>query len=625
MRVKRLAAKAVTAAAFVTAVILCFGQDAAAQYSIPYEYTITGNGAGFTATRFDGNSIASNQPIQDVIDAIKAEAYKPCAIIFGTGMTLDIGDNYITFESDDWGGPVTLRGKLSSTSAFTVISLQKVSVNSWADITNAADGSEYHGAWYGFLVQEEASLTISGGTVSSPVGITTIEMNSAGSLTISGGTVSTTDGIAVNIARDAPVTISGGTVSATTGTAVKVFGSMNPAHSLTISGGTVSATTGIAVSQGPIEALTVISGNALVTSANTGSSEGTITIESGVLSTTGERLVIQGGTVENTANGAGAKTVYNESTGAVTISGGKVLARDGHAVYNASTGAIDLSGNSIVFAYGENVGDVIYGSCMSDIVFPNEEICGPQELSLIIGWNKGAGKTTYTHHDLNVNNDLFVINNPMMSSAPGVTWEVPNRIAYFLNSYTGFIEIEGVTVVTGSGYFTVTFDSQEGSAVDPQAVLAGGKAAEPAEPTLDGYVFGGWFKHKDNECFGFICPQSEKWNFGTDVVTEDITLYARWTSSSSALTSPPAANSYLPTVSVRGRTLNVKLPASLKSSKTADMRIRMIDMRGRTVSNFKISGGINNSFSLTKVPAGRYIIEFRNAGKRISSTPVMIW
>jgi uncharacterized repeat protein (TIGR02543 family) len=314
-------------------------------------------------------------------------------------------------------------------------------------------------------------------------------------------------------------------------------------------------------------------------------------------------------------------------THSLTISGGKVLARDGYAVYNAGTGEVNLTGNGIVFAYGENIGDVIYGSCMSDIVFPTEVICGPQELSLIIGWNKGAGKTTYTHRDSNVNNDLFVIQNPMMSSVPNVRWEVPNRIAYSFNSSnTGFIEIEGVTVVTGSGYHTVTFDSQEGSAVDPQIVLAGGKAAKPAaNPTLEGYVFGGWFKHKDNECFGFVCPSSEEWDFDADVVTKDITLYARWTSSSSVLTSPLRANSSLPKISVRGRTLNVKLPASLQSSKTANMQIRMIDMRGRIVSNFKIAGGIDKSFSLTKIPAGRYIVEFRNAGKRMSSTPVMIW
>ncbi len=73
--------------------------------------------------------------------------------------------------------------------------------------------------------------------------------------------------------------------------------------------------------------------------------------------------------------------------------------------------------------------------------------------------------------------------------------------------------------------FTVTFDSQGGSAVPAQKVKAGGKAAQPNPPARSGYAFGGWFR--DAAC-------SNAWNFDGDTVNADTTLYARWVS-----TAPP--------------------------------------------------------------------------------------
>jgi uncharacterized protein (TIGR02145 family)/uncharacterized repeat protein (TIGR02543 family) len=67
--------------------------------------------------------------------------------------------------------------------------------------------------------------------------------------------------------------------------------------------------------------------------------------------------------------------------------------------------------------------------------------------------------------------------------------------------------------------YKVTFNSQGGSAVDSQVVAHGGSVRSPANPTLDDYIFGGWYKES-------ACANS--WDFGTDVVTSAITLYAKW-------------------------------------------------------------------------------------------------
>ena len=68
--------------------------------------------------------------------------------------------------------------------------------------------------------------------------------------------------------------------------------------------------------------------------------------------------------------------------------------------------------------------------------------------------------------------------------------------------------------------FTVKFDSAGGSAVNAVTVKSGEKIPEPKSPvkaTLEKqYAFKGWYY------------QGKKWDFENDVVTENITLTAKW-------------------------------------------------------------------------------------------------
>ena len=66
----------------------------------------------------------------------------------------------------------------------------------------------------------------------------------------------------------------------------------------------------------------------------------------------------------------------------------------------------------------------------------------------------------------------------------------------------------------------VTFNANgHGTAPEAQTVLNGNKITEPTAPIEDGYTFGGWYK--EAEC-------TNKWNFETEVLNDDITLYAKW-------------------------------------------------------------------------------------------------
>lgn len=69
-----------------------------------------------------------------------------------------------------------------------------------------------------------------------------------------------------------------------------------------------------------------------------------------------------------------------------------------------------------------------------------------------------------------------------------------------------------------SGGVKVSFETGEGSKVDFQTT-ADGKLVKPADPTRDGYTFGGWYTDEVcTQAYDFIAP-----------VTADLTLYAKWT------------------------------------------------------------------------------------------------
>ena len=81
-----------------------------------------------------------------------------------------------------------------------------------------------------------------------------------------------------------------------------------------------------------------------------------------------------------------------------------------------------------------------------------------------------------------------------------------------------WVEVRPVTAPPVEKTFTVTFDSNGGSKVASQTVKEGEKVAKPANPTLSGYTFEGWFVDK---------ALKTAYDFNTPV-TSDITLYASW-------------------------------------------------------------------------------------------------
>ncbi len=67
--------------------------------------------------------------------------------------------------------------------------------------------------------------------------------------------------------------------------------------------------------------------------------------------------------------------------------------------------------------------------------------------------------------------------------------------------------------------YTVSFDSTGGSAVESVTVINGKTLEKPADPSRGSSVFIGWYLDAE---------YSDAFAFGTDIVTSDLTLYARW-------------------------------------------------------------------------------------------------
>lgn len=67
--------------------------------------------------------------------------------------------------------------------------------------------------------------------------------------------------------------------------------------------------------------------------------------------------------------------------------------------------------------------------------------------------------------------------------------------------------------------YTVTFDTNGGTAIDSQTVNHGDTAKKPENPTKADCIFDGWYT--DNETF------ADEWNFD-DPITKDLSLYAKW-------------------------------------------------------------------------------------------------
>jgi uncharacterized repeat protein (TIGR02543 family) len=137
--------------------------------------------------------------------------------------------------------------------------------------------------------------------------------------------------------------------------------------------------------------------------------------------------------------------------------------------------------------------------------------------------------------------------------------------------------------------YTVTFNSQGGSEVSAQTVNYGSLVNEPTSPTRTGYVSGGWYKEA-------ACTNA--WNFVTETVSGNVTLYAKWKSSDADLSELSLSEGSLsPAFSTTTNTYSVSVPnatTSITVTPTAAEPGALITVNGTAV----VSGSTSSAISL---------------------------
>jgi len=286
------------------------------------QYTITGTGgAALSAVRSHASdpSVTGRLPATGtlasaaLISAIGNEIFDvPFGIQFGDGTSeLSIGSYGIAFNEAFGTSVITLTGKLTGYDSSGMISTTgEVSIVSTADITAQSSGRAFNHNGTG-------TVTISGGTVqntgTSPNYGTPVRNNSTGAVIINGGTVQATGSQAVSNAAGS-ITVSG---SAVITSATAINGTITLDNSGT-----------------ETDVRLTITGNAVV--------KNTSATGNAVYNNSTGAVIISGGTVE--AEGASAYAVCNYRTGKVTITDGVIKsAATGYTVYHYNQGTVEIT------------------------------------------------------------------------------------------------------------------------------------------------------------------------------------------------------------------------------------------------------------------------------------------
>ena len=149
--------------------------------------------------------------------------------------------------------------------------------------------------------------------------------------------------------------------------------------------------------------------------------------------------------------------------------------------------------------------------------------------------------------------------------------------------------------------YTVTFDTNGGSEVDPVTVDAGSTVTKPADPMKSGHNFGGWYKDSTLQT---------PWDFADDTVTADTTLYAKWNaivySDPTYAVSAPTAENGSVTVSPKNASAGSTVTITVKPD--SGYVLETISVTDKNGNDLKLTDKSNGKYTFT-MPASKVEIK----------------
>ena len=242
----------------------------------------------------------------------------------------------------------------------------------------------------------------------------------------------------------------------------------------------------------------------------------------GAASNSGDMQITNCTIANNSANGDGGGI---SNAGSLTVTNTKITNNNAVNGGGISTiGKLTLS-NVTVTGNTADYGSGIRTNASPDVTVSGDIIIMDNSAGKYPDMLLNSSKLAIDISGLSANSYISVSANPAPTSNAPVSITGANNAdysGYFHNDNPDYAIINGEnnTVMLVMGEYTVTFDANgHGTAPTEQKTSYGGKITEPAAPTAENYYFRGWFKESTCENI---------WDFDSDIVTANITLYAKW-------------------------------------------------------------------------------------------------